>query len=372
MKFTADRSQFSEACQNTARAVSSKSTLPALEGLLISAANGKLKISGYDLEMGIVTELPADVGAEGEIVLNARLLCDILRSLPEENVFFECDSKWMTVIRSGHAEFSIMGIDAAEFPALPSIESAEGVDDLLIESEKLAGMIRQTVFAVSQTDIKPVLTGILFECSGGSLQMVALDGYRLAMRKESILSDISVKFIVPGKTISEIAKLLSSTEEQTQMIIGSRHITFRIGSYYVVSRLLEGSFIDYNSAIPKESTAEVLVSARAFMNCIERISPIITDRLKSPVRCLFNERSVMASCATTIGRANDEISCNGSEGLNLEMGFNNKYLLDALKACDDEEVKIQLSSALSPMKIVPVEGDSFLLLVLPVRLKAEN
>ncbi|MDR1892106.1 MAG: DNA polymerase III subunit beta [Oscillospiraceae bacterium] len=368
MKFTVDRQQMTEACQNAARAVSSKSTVPALEGLLLTAENNQLKINGYDLEMGIITNIPANVQEEGSIVLNSRLFCDILRRLPVENVYMEADAKQMTTIRAGDAEFSIMGLDAAEFPLLPAVEDR---DSFAVNTETLSGMIRQTLFAVAQTDIKPVLTGILFELSGGILQMVALDGYRLAIRREPVSSDLNVKFIVPGKTVSEIAKLLAQGNENAELIIGDRHITFKIGEYYVVSRLLEGSFIDYKTALPKEITAEIFVPARALINCVELISLIITDRLKSPVRCAFDGTEIKVSCTTTTGRANDKISCTGTEIPEVEMGFNNKYLLDALKACEDEEIKIQLSGPLSPMKLVPVEGDAFLFLVLPVRLKNE-
>ena len=368
MKFTVDRQQMTEACQNAARAVSSKSTIPALEGLLITAGNGQVKITGYDLEMGIMTNISASVKEEGSIVLNARLFCDILRRLPVEEVYMETDAKQMTVIQAGDAEFSIMGIDAAEFPVLPAVEDR---DSFTVNTEILSGMIRQTIFAVAQTDIKPVLTGILFELSDGILQMVALDGYRLALRREPISSDLNVKFIVPGKTVSEIAKLLTLGNENAELIIGERHITFKIGEYYVISRLLEGSFIDYKTAVPKETTSEIFVPARAWIQCVELISLIITDRLKSPVRCVFDGNEIKVSCTTTTGRASDKIPCTGADMPEVEMGFNNKYLLDALKACEDEEIKIQLSGPLSPMKLVPVEGDAFLLLVLPVRLKNE-
>ena len=369
MKLTIDRTILSEACLHVSRAVSTKSTLPALEGLLLKGSGESLEITGYDLELGIKTTIPAAVSADGEIILNARLFCDIVRSLPEENVSINADTKCMTEIKSGDAEFSIMGIDAGEFPSLPVIEDEES---FLIEGEMLSAMFKQTLFAVAQTDVKPVLTGVLFEIEDGVLTLVALDGYRLAMRKEAVQADIKAKFIVPGKTVGEILKLVTGNEENVEIIVGPRHIMFRIEHYYVISRLLEGSFIDYKAAIPASFSAEVIVSARAFINSIERISLLITDRLKSPVRCVFADNMIKNNCITTIGKANDQISVTMTEDTNIEMGFNNKYLLDALKVCDDEEVKIELSGPLAPMKIVPVEGNSFLFLVLPVRLKAEG
>ena len=369
MKFTVDRTLLSEACTNVSRAVSSKSTLPALEGLLIHAENNLIKITGYDLEMGITTQLPAQVSRPGSLILNARLFCDIVRKLPEEQVMVDSDEKMMTQISSGNADFSILGIDAEEFPNLPAIENEE---NLLIQSNVLAAMIRQTVFAVAQTDVKPVLTGILFETENQFLKMVALDGYRLAMRKEPIEAEQKMKFIVPGKTVLEVLKLLNEEELDIQVLVGPKHIMFKIDEYYIISRLLDGTFIDYQSAIPSGEGTGVFVSSRAMINSVERISLLITDRLKSPVRCVFEDDMVKMSCVTTIGKANDQLAVKMEDGANIEIGFNNKYLLDALKACEVEDIKMELSGALSPMKIMPVQGDHFLFLVLPVRLKADG
>ena len=230
-------------------------------------------------------------------------------------------------------------------------------------------MIRQTLFAVSESDMKPVHTGTLIELSENKIRLISVDGYRLAVRDEPIACSQETSFVVPGKTLSEVLKLLPENEESLNLSIGRRHILFQIGRYTLISRLLEGDFLDYNAAIPASHTTEILVKTRAFIDSVERVSLLITDRLKSPLRCVFDENRIQLSCSTAIGRANDELDAQGTGGT-LEMGFNNRYLLDALRNTECDEVKIQLSGALSPMKVVPKDGSSFLFLVLPVRLKS--
>lgn len=198
---------------------------------------------------------------------------------------------------------------------------------------------------------------------------MAVDGYRLAMRTETVpTGEEPVEFVVPGKTLNEVMKLMNDSEEDISLSIGRRHIIFKINNYAVISRLLEGEFLDYQAAIPTTVKTEIRMPTRRFTEGVERMSLVVNDRLKSPVRCLFQEESVKLSCTTAIGGASDKfpIQNNGEE---LEIGFNNRYLLDALRASETDEVKIQLNGPLSPMKIVPIEGEGFLFLVLPVRLK---
>ena len=204
---------------------------------------------------------------------------------------------------------------------------------------------------------------------------MSVDGYRLAMRTEMINlkfeEEDEIRFVVPGKTLSEVIKLLPDQDENVEILVGRRHIIFKIEKYSVISRLLEGEFLDYKAAIPAQFTTEVTVNTRNLINSVERVSLLITDRLKSPVRCIFSEDGeIKISCVTSIGKANDELSAQIT-GPEVEIGFNNRYLLDALRNTDTDEVKVQLTGPVSPMKIVPTQGDSFLFLVLPVRLKQE-
>jgi DNA polymerase-3 subunit beta len=366
MKITCQRQQLNEAVLNVQRAVSTKSSVPALEGILLKTGENEITLCGYDLELGMTTKIEAQVEEPGSIVLSARLFGDIVRRLPADTVYLATDEKKITSIKSGPADFSIVGIPAEEYPELPAIT---GETSIRIANCILKSMIRQTLFAVSESDMKPVHTGTLFELSENRLCLISVDGYRLAVREEPIACDQDTSFVVPGNTLSEVLKLLPDNEENLALSIGRRHILFQIGSYTLISRLLEGDFLDYRAAIPASHTTEILVKTRTFIESVERVSLLITDRLKSPLRCVFDDNRIQLSCSTAIGRASDELEAQSTGGT-IEMGFNNRYLLDALRNTECDEVKIQLSGALSPMKVVPKDGGSFLFLVLPVRLKS--
>lgn len=369
MFVTCDRQLLCDAVSSVSRAVPGKSTIPALEGILLNATENTLTLSGYDLELGITTKIASENKKPGRIILNAKLFSEMTKHMAGDQVTIQCDEKLLTTIRCGNSEFNILGMDANDFPELPN---AGGDQQLEIRQKTLKNMIRQTLFATAITDQKPILTGSLFDLKDGFLKVVSIDGFRLALRKEKIACTDRLKFVVPGKTLSELSKLLSDDEEKTLSIqIGPKHIVFVCGAYNVISRLLEGEFLDYDAAIPASSLTTVRVDAKKFTESIERIALLITDRLKSPIRCEFTQSKIAVSCSTAIGKAFDELAVDLS-GEAVSIGFNSRYLTDALKACECEEVKIESSGPLSPMKIVPVSGEDFLFLVLPVRLKNEN
>ena len=369
MKITCSKQQLTEAVSNVQRAVSTKSSIPALEGILLKAHGQEMTLCGYDLELGMTTTIEASVEEPGNLVLSARLFGDIVRRLPGEQVCIASDEKNITAITCGLSEFSIVGIPAEEYPEIPSITGETTID---LPHSMLKSMIRQTIFAVADTDAKPIHTGTLFELGGGTLRLVSVDGYRLAIREEPVQANEEASFVVPGKTLNEVTKLLSDSEEETlSLVVGRRHILFKIGNYTVISRLLEGEFLDYKAALPAASSTEVLVNTRSCIESVERVSLLITDRLKSPVRCLFEDNEIKLSCSTSMGRANDQFEAQITGG-NVEIGFNNRYLLDALRNAEGDEVKVQLNGPLSPMKVLPREGNAFLFLVLPVRLKSDS
>ena len=369
MQFICPKGPLTEAVMNVSRVIPQKSSLPYLEGVKIKAAGGKLSLTGYDMESGITTELEADVMQEGEIVLSARLFADMIRKMAEEDVHVSVGEKMLTLIKSGLTEFTILGTPADEFPELPEVPQGDGI---ALPQAALKQMIEQTLFAVAQTDAKPVHMGSLFDMKENSLTLVSVDGYRLALRTSAIIGGMEKSFVVPGKVLGEVAKLLSDDEEKTVTLnMGTRHIVFNIGKYTVVSRLLEGEFIDYKAAIPSGAGTEVRVNTREFIESLERASLLISDRVRSPLRIFFEEKTVRTSCSTSLGRFTDEIGCSSTGG-KVEMGFNNKYILDALKAAGTDEVRIEIASALSPIKVLPPEGEDFIFLVLPVRLRNES
>lgn len=369
MKFVCDTALLSSACQNVQRAVSLKTSIPAIEGIYIKALGSELILTGYDLELGITTSVPAKVQENGGIILTARILCDILRKLPSDTVSIESDERQMAVIRCGEMQYSLIGISPDEYPELPSVS---GGFPIVLQQNILREMIRQTIFSVAINENKVVHTGIKFEIEEGQIKLIAVDGFRLAVRKEAIdYTGDSISFIVPAKTLSEVVKLFSTDEDATVSIgVGKRHIIFEIGNFTVVSRLLDGEFLNYRSAIPNLVSTTVRVQTQLLVDSIERTSLIITDKIKSPLRCNFEDNMIRISSTTSLGTANDKIPAEIT-GSSVEIGFNNRFLLEALRVCDTDEVYLQLNGSVAPILIVPPQGDSFLFLILPVRLKAE-
>lgn len=366
MHIYCDRQALIDAVGNVQRAVSGKSTLPALEGILLRASGNHLYLAGFDLDLGITTTMEADVRQPGEIVLTAKLFGEIVRKMPGEQVSLSTDEKLNTTICSDQTEFTIMGISASEYPEIPSVD--DGVAFTLPQNT-LKSMIRQTIFAVAApNDPRPIHTGTKFEIDEESLRLISVDGSRLAIRSEAIQGRESAEFVIPGKTLQEILKLLQDEDTPLSLSVGRRHIVLDISGYCVISRLLEGEFLAYQKAIPQQESTTIRVSTRSLMEAVERASLVINDRLKSPLVCEFKDGYIQVSCTTPLGSASDRISAQ-IEGNGEEMGFNSRFLLDALKNAETDEVRIALSGPLSPMKVLPAQGDAFLFLVLPVRLK---
>ncbi len=368
MKIYCDTALLNEACQNVQRAVSAKTTIPAIEGILIKALGSELMLTGYDLEMGINTSIPCKVVEQGAIILNAKVLCDIMRKIPGETVYIESDERMLTVIKGGEASYSLIGIDGNEFPELPTVSGGYPV---VIGQSLLKNMIRQTIFSVAVKDSKIIHTGVKFEVSSDLFRLIAVDGSRLAMRTEQIdYTGEELSFVVPSKTLNEVTKLLSDEEDNVSLSVGKRHIIFEIGNYMIISRLLDGEFLNYKNAIPTTAASTAIVNVNEMIDSIDRASLIITDKFVSPVRFIFDEELVRISSVTALGTANDSFPCR-LEGQKVEIGFNNKLLLDALRACDADEVKIKLNGGFAPIVILPREGESFLFLILPMRFKKD-
>lgn len=368
MKFSCEKALLQAAISTTSRAVSPKSSIPALEGILLEAGSD-LRLTGYNLETGIRTIVPADIREEGTLVLGARLFGEIVRKLPDDIVTFQSEN-YMVNIKCGMSEFNILGTDPEEFPELPTVEYQ---NSLILPQSKLKAMISQTLFAVSDNESRPIHTGSLFEVDGNGLTIVSVDGYRLALRHEAIDKKEGAEtfsFVVPGAALSEVEKICSDMDEPASVTQGARHVMFKVGDTMLVSRRLEGEFLAYRQAIPRNNTIHVEGDTRALLSSIDRVSLIISDKLKSPLRCVFDSNLLKISTKTAIGDAYDECPLSGDGG-GLEIGFNNKYLMDALKAAPADKVRLELTTGVSPCVILPTEGEeNFLYMVLPVRLKA--
>lgn len=373
MKISCLKKELSDVLPNLQRAVSAKTSLPVLEGILLKTGDNCLILSSYDLEIGMTTSISAQIIEPGDIVLNAKIFSDMVRKMPSEKIEIFSEENLCTSIKSGATEFSVIGIQASDFPEIPSLSES---DEFNLPQNALLSMIRQTLFAISTDDTKPVLTGSLFEFTANSVRVTSVDGYRLATRVEPIQNknglETDFSFIIPGKTLSEISKMLDPESDEPILIhIGKRHILFCIGAYSIISRLLDGEFMDYKSILNQTFQTEVKVKVREFSDSVDRSSLLISERLTSPIRCVFSADSIQISSSTSIGKSHDEIpAC--TKGDTVEIGFNSKYLLDALRAADSDEIRVKLNGPFSPMEILPAEGEYFIFLVLPVRLDANG
>lgn len=367
MRFSCEKETLNEAIAVCIHAVSSKTTSPVMEGLLIKAESD-VTMCGFNYKTGIQRTFAASVYETGAAVLSARILQDIVRKLPDDIVEIIVDERLMATIKCAASEFNIIASDAQEFPEMPAVTKEGG---LSVPNLTLKEMIGGTIFAVCENENKPIITGSLFETEGNILRLVSVDGYRLAVRQtkleEAPARDFS--FVVPGETLKEIYRILPDDEEICIISPQRKQALFEFAGTLVNTRLLEGEFLNWKAAIPQEQPVSIRINKPELVEAVERVSLIISERLKNPVRCLFEGTSLKLSCITALGRSYDECRIPDA-GPAIEIGFNNRYLLDALRACPDEELVLGLKSGLSPCTMKPVEGDQFLYLVLPVRLKA--
>lgn len=366
MIFSCERAKLLEAVLRLQRVVGTKTSMPVLEGIFISAKQGAVTLIAYNLEMGMKKEIYANCEEEGEIVINARLLSEILRRMNGLQVEISADSKLNCNIKSGEATFDIMGMAATDFPEMPSLPESNSVE---IDGNIFSEMVRGTIFAAAQNEgAKPILTGINISISGGVLQFVAIDGYRLAIRKQKVNMNNELNWTLSNKAVSEAVKLIDENTETVKINVGERLICFDINGYSFISRLLEGDFVNYEKALQNTYIQSVVVNTRELISTIERVSLLISEAFSTPLRCYFNELNVVFSCASSMGRATETFNTK-LEGESFEIGLNSRYLLDALKACESENVKFMFNGANVGVLIVPPEGDEFKYMIMPMRLK---
>lgn len=368
MKFRVARAEFLDAVLKMQKTVGSKSSMPVLEGILLSAEQGLLTLSSYNLEMGMKKEIYASCEQEGDIVINARLLAEILRKLRGIDVEIECDDRLVCHIKSGEAVFDIMGMQASDFPEMPSLTDGE---NLILKGEDFVEMVKGTIFAVSQIEgTRPILTGINISVKDGVLQFVAIDGYRLAIRRKNINIENNTEFIVSGKALNEVVKLIDENTENIEIKVGKRLILFKIDGYVFISRLLEGEFVNYEKIIPTEYKQCIEIENGEITDSIERVSLLINDTFSTPIRCAFYHDELNISCATSLGRAKEKLNIE-LEGEDFEIGLNSRYLLDALKACESDKIVIKFNGSNAGVTITPAENEynKMLYLIMPMRLK---
>lgn len=367
MRFLVDREKLCEAVTNLSRAVTTKASLPVLEGILMEAENGKLKMTAYNLDIGMIKTIDINCAEEGKIVFKAKLLGDILRSVTDDTVSFEVNEKLVCKIKCGSALFDILGL-MPEFPEMPKIDNCERV---VFPCETLKDLVRQTVFATAGPDNpKPVLQGLYFNVSDNGVKVVGVDGYRMAIRNERLNLGKNISFLVSAKFIAEAVKIIKEENEEIEFFIGDRHVSAEVDGYTVISRKIEGSFIDYEKIIPTTFATSCKVSTKELISIFERISLIISDPLRTAMRCKIEKEDIIFSCATTLGRATDTF-VTAVTGDEFEIGINNRFFIEALRACETDEVILNMNGPFQSIVLKPTSGDEFLHMIMPTRLKAE-
>ena len=369
MKFECEKSLLASAIEGVSRAITNRSAIPVLEGVYLKAEGFNLTLTGYDMEMGITTTIECNVLVPGETVLDAKLLLSMVSRMPAGDVRIELTDDGQAIISGGVAEFEIPALNASDYPSLP----VTGADNTMtIPTSMMRELIEKTIYAVSQDDKKPAHTGELFVIEPGSLTIVALDGYRLAIIQRDVECTRDIRIIIPAKTLQELLKIMGGPDDPVKIDANRRYVVFTTNGYTIMSRLIEGDFLNYESVIPKEKKTRVTVDCKTFINTIERASLIITERLKNPLRITFAEDKITVRCQTPLGKVVDEFPPVAMTGDPVEIGFNNRYMLDAMRYSKCERMVLEINGSLSPVKILPEDGKDFIYLVLPVRFKNEG
>ena len=367
MRFTCEKNMLVSGLNIAGRTVAQKSSLSVIEGILCKAEVG-LSLTGYNMETAITYDIEAEVTDPGECILPAKLFGDIVRRLPEGPVTVVVGEDYKVSIRAGYASFTISAESAEDYPELPDVNSGRPVQ---IPQSELKALISGTIFAVSENQGRPIHTGVKFEVTNDSITTIAVDGFRLARRTYHPEGETGrdMNFVVPSPGLKEVEKIVSDVEDMASFTLGPKHILFQVGKATLVCRLLEGEFLDWRRVVPTNCPIKLIASVSDLASSVERVGLIVSEKYKSPVRCVFGNNELLMRTNTTIGAAEDKCSFAG-DGKELEIGFNVRYLADALRVIPSEEVTLELTNGLSPIVLTPADDKhDFAYMVLPVRIK---
>ncbi|MBP3683949.1 MAG: DNA polymerase III subunit beta [Oscillospiraceae bacterium] len=367
MRFTCEKNMLVQGLNIAGRTVAQKSSLSVIEGILCRAGHG-ISLTGYNMETAITYDIEAEVGDPGQCILPAKLFGDIIRRLPEGPVTVVVGDDFKVSIRSGYASFTISAESADDYPELPDVNSGRPIQ---IPQNKLKELISGTIFAVSENQGRPIHTGVKFEVTNNSITAIAVDGFRLARRTyhPENSTERELSFVVPAQGLKEVEKIVTDSDDMASFTLGPKHILYQIGNATLVCRLLDGEFLDWRRVVPTNCPIKLVAHVSDLASSVERVGLIVSEKYKSPVRCVFSHNELLMRTNTTIGAAEDKCAIAG-DGKELEIGFNVRYLADALKVIPSDEVTMELTNGLSPIVLTPVdEKYDFAYMVLPVRIK---
>lgn len=367
MWFTCEKDALQEGINNVQRATSTKTTYPILEGILIKATGEGVILTATDLDFGIETHINANVHQTGATVLNSKLFGEFIRKLPNDMITIKMENN-NVYITCQSSEFVIIGNNPDEFPQLPAINENTMYE---ISQDILRNMIKQTIFAIAQDETRPILTGVLFEIKNDILSFVALDGYRLGLKNYNIENVNNISAVIPGKTLNEISKILEPTDNKVKITFTPNHILFNLGETKIISRLLEGEFINYRQIIPDEYRLRVTVKTNDLSNSIERASLLAREGKTNLIKFEVKDEKMIITSNSQMGKVYEEVNIK-LEGEGIKIAFNSKYFLDVLRIIDSEEIYLEFSTNVSPCLVKKCDSNDFTYLVLPVRLVDTN
>ena len=367
MKLICSKSELLKSVNISLKAVPSKTTMPILECILIDASASEIKFTTNDMELGIETKVNGMILEKGIIALDARIFSEIIRKLPDSDVTIETDSNLNTTITCEKAKFSIPGKSGEDFAYLPLIEKNECIR---ISQFTLKEVIRQTIFSIAANENNKLMTGELFEIKNNILKVVSLDGHRIAIRKIELKEEYpDRKVVVPGKTLNEISKILSGeTEDQVEIFFTDNHIVFEFDDTVVVSRLIEGEYFRIDQMLSSDYETKVKINKKEFLNCIDRATLFVKEGDKKPIIINIQDTGMELSIHSQIGSMKEDIDIS-KDGKDIMIGFNPKFLIDALRVIDDEEISIYLVNPKAPC-FIKDETESYIYLILPVNFSA--
>jgi DNA polymerase III subunit beta len=371
-----DREALAKSVQDVMKAVSTRTTIPILTGIKLTANAHGVTLTGSDSDISIESFIPlekegrllVDVKRPGSIVLQARFFAEIVKKLPQQTIEIETEDNFLTVIRSGHSEFRLNGLNAEEYPRLPQIEE-ENV--FQIPADLLKTLIRQTVFAVSTSETRPILTGVNWKVENGELICTATDSHRLAMRKVKIEAEnaISYNVVIPGKSLNELSKILDDGNAPVSIVITANQVLFKAEHLLFFSRLLDGNYPETARLIPTDSKTNMVVNAKEFLQAIDRASLLAREGRNNVVKLTTLPGGLLeiSSISPEIGKVTEQLQTESIEGEELNISFSAKYMMDALRALDGNDIQISFTGAMRPFLLRPLHTDSMLQLILPVR-----
>ncbi|GLC90122.1 DNA polymerase III subunit beta [Lysinibacillus piscis] len=376
MKFDILRDHLLNGLNDVIKAVSSKTTIPILTGIKIDVTHEGIRLTGSDADITVQTFIPAEqdnqqiinITETGSIVVQARMFNEIVRKLPTNEVEIHVTEGLQTHIRSGKSEFHLIGSDASEYPLLPELLEDQ---KFTIPADLLKSIIRETVFAVATSESRPVLTGVNWQIKNETLICTATDSHRLARRKIQLenLPRVEHSVVIPGKSLNELNKVLEDSTNAVEIVITSQQVLFKTGDVLFFSRLLEGNYPDTSRLIPEEYQTNVTVNGKALLQAIDRASLVARGDRNNVVRFeILDQQTIeISSNSPEIGKVQEEISVEALEGENLKISFSAKYMMEALKAIDGQDVIIQFTGTMRPFILRSIHDDAILQLILPVR-----